>query len=256
MRSLYHKFHTLLRYRAAFKNWPLAATLRYIRKWLPPQVTLVVKSGKKITLSLDADRAAYSELFVENSYKECLRLKHPALVWDVGGNIGCFVIWASDHFPEARFHSFEPTATTFERLQFNRNQNPDIHWEIYPYGLSSKDETCTAFVIGNSGETSRYGDHGSPITFQLRSAMGCWEEMGRPAIDLLKVDCEGGEYELLLRSPDEFLQSVGCLIMEVHLIAGFDPEELRQQLERSGFELEWPKTFPGMALAWRSKRLT
>lgn len=256
MGLLLGKFRTLLRYRSAFQNWPLVATLRYIKRWLPPQVTLIVKSGKKITLSIESDRAAYSEVFVADSYKECLRLKHPALVWDVGGNIGCFVVWAADHFPEARFHSFEPTATTFERLQFNRDQNPDIHWKIYPYGLSSKDETCTAFIIGNSGETSRYGDHGSPITFQLRSAMGCWEEMGRPTIDLLKVDCEGGEYELLLNSPDEFLQAVGFLIMEVHPITAFNPGDLKQRLEQSGFELEWPNAFPGVAIAWRPGRLT
>ena len=57
------------------------------------------------------------------------------------------------------------------------------------------------------------------------------------AVDLLKLDCEGAEWEIL--------KSEGCwhvvrnIRMEIHFLQGKSVEDARAALERNGFQLIW-----------------
>lgn len=249
---LIRKLTSLHKYFLTFENWITAAMIRYKRAVPGVQVTLKCRDGRRLLLEPAKDRVAMGEIFAAESYAPILNQKNVHIIWDVGGNIGCFAVWAAKHFPDANFHSFEPAPDAFTRLTINQKQNPHIKWKIEPFGFSSLDETCTAYVQDNSGETSRYCEHGNPIIFTLKDISAYWNAQGRPQIDILKIDCEGGEYDILLNSSDEFFLSAKCIAIEVHSVANFSPESIRKRLKKTGFHVSWAKEIPGMAYAFRN----
>jgi FkbM family methyltransferase len=54
---------------------------------------------------------------------------------------------------------------------------------------------------------------------------------------LLKVDCEGSEYDILTKVPDEVLDRVDNMIVEVHPTRKGVPATLKRVLEERGFEV-------------------
>ncbi len=249
MKTLLRKAASLAKYAATFSNWLTAATLRYRAAGLPSPVRLSFRDGRVLFIDPKVDQVSMGELFIAESYAPCAKDFSPKLVWDIGGNIGCFPLWASTRFPEARFVSFEPCDATFNRLERNRQSNPSIKWKLENFGLAAETETCTAYVTGNSGETSRYGGKGTAITFELRSINEYWIASGRPKVDLLKIDCEGGEYKILEGVDDAMMRTVDRVAMEIHPIEGFEPHAIYEKLERLGFEVKRPAGLPGMVFA-------
>jgi hypothetical protein len=58
-------------------------------------------------------------------------------------------------------------------------------------------------------------------------------------IDLLKLDCEGGEYQILCTVPDSVLERLWNVVFEFHEIEGFGPklQAVKERLANSGFDL-------------------
>ena len=55
--------------------------------------------------------------------------------------------------------------------------------------------------------------------------------------DLLKLDCEGAEYEILMSMNESVAARVGAVMFEA-TPSGFNPDEIRAHLERFGFVFE------------------
>ncbi|MEA3207931.1 MAG: hypothetical protein QOE70_988 [Chthoniobacter sp.] len=238
--TLSRKLRSLFRYRRAFKNWPVAAAAGYLGERLGQERVLHCRNGSQVLIRPGIDRVALGEIFVTDNYSPCLGLRDVRHVWDVGGNIGCFAIWAYGHYPQAQFHSFEPCPTTFERLEKNRELNPQIDWQLHPIGLSNVNDTVQGFTGEYSDVAGQFTTGGTPFQMKLRRAQEVWEELGRPRIDILKVDCEGGEYGILRDLDGEVLDRVRVVILEYHAVPGQSPETLREILTRHGFQFDWP----------------
>ena len=54
-------------------------------------------------------------------------------------------------------------------------------------------------------------------------------------VDVLKLDCEGAEFDILLGAPTDLLERVELVIGEYHRFGGRDPKALRDRLEAAGY---------------------
>jgi FkbM family methyltransferase len=249
-----NKLKSFLRYRSTFQNWWTPAFARYLGRFMAHTVCLTFRDGRILYFRPASDFVALGEIFVADGYaraKSC----PPTIrnIWDIGGNLGGFVLWAAKYFPQATFTSFEPCSATFDLLQQTKDANPNLTWRIHGYGLSSKSETCTARVPdGHFGEASRFATEGALCTFDLKSLDEVWNQHGSPDIGLLKVDCEGGEHEIFLNCSSEFLAHVDAIIMEVHPIPGHRSEEIKVRLERENFTLSWFQGPQGVVYAQKN----
>jgi FkbM family methyltransferase len=157
-------------------------------------------------------------------------------------------------FPCAHFHSFEPALPTFERLKLNKAENPDLNWSIHPFGFSNCDEVITARMPVNASlQTGRYLTEGEPITLDLRDIENFWISQGRPVIDLVKIDCEGGEYCIFDRMSDDMLRSIRAFVMETHPVAGRTYESVAARLREAGFDVRY-QTNPDGNADWFAER--
>ena len=150
-------------------------------------------------------------------------------VLDVGGNIGLFAILARRWFPEAIIHSYEPNPDLREIILSNTAPfrinifNEAIGLRNGLVALVQASDTLNVRIETGSGGTI--------------AATALSEAMARigTVIDLLKLDCEGGEWEILKDA--ETFQKVRFLVMEYHLNADHAPSlsELIRLLNEMGF---------------------
>lgn len=118
-------------------------------------------------------------------------LNHGSTVFDLGGYKGQ---WSSDIF--ARYccdiYCFEPVRTFATALEEKFSKNPRIH--IYPFGLA--EQTKEAIISDSADGSSMFTGNGQE-NIQLVQALSFFQENNIKEIDLIKINIEGGEYDLL-----------------------------------------------------------
>ncbi len=141
------------------------------------------EKNAKIWFANDGDfthRMEYDEL---NSH---------SVVFDLGGYKGQ---WASDIYSKylSKVYVFEP-ATKFYQAISNRFKNNDAI-KVFDFGLGSKNSTETIYLSADASSIHRKTDKAETITIKQFDTFVA--ENNIDSIDLLKINIEGGEYDLL-----------------------------------------------------------
>ena len=119
-------------------------------------------------------------------------LSEKDIVIDLGGYEGQ---WASDIFSMycCQIYIFEPVPEYAKNIQKRFQKNK--HMKIYQFGLASDNINTKISVTGDS--SSSYKPNENMIDIQLVKASDFLEENRIYFINLLKINIEGGEYDLL-----------------------------------------------------------
>jgi FkbM family methyltransferase len=153
-------------------------------------------------------------------------LPDDAVVLDVGafeGEWATRILQRADERGPARIalHAFEPETRVAERLGHAMRDDPRFH--MHPYGLAGRDRVEVMTVDGLG--TSLYGDGKARSEFgtlevPLRDVAGVLASLGVERVDLIKINIEGGEYEVLDRlHATGWLPRTGTLIIQFHEFA-------------------------------------
>jgi len=139
-------------------------------------------------------------------------LTESSIVIDLGGYEGQ---WASDMFARYRCNIFvfEPMPQFADAIKRRFARNPLV--EIFAFGLSSKN----SFVDLKMGadESSQYKGVGDSISVQLVKATDFFAEHDVAHIDLMKINIEGGEYDLLEHLLDSgFVSKIRNIQVQFH----------------------------------------
>ena len=159
-------------------------------------------------------------------------------VVDVGANIGAFSLWAERL--GADVVAFEPEPKTFAALVANvagRHVSPRQAAlvgesvpavRLYLSGVRSTRHTLLAREIESGAPLG--GEFVDVPTVTVADVVG-------EGCDLLKLDCEGAEFDALLHAEDETLRRAQRLVVEYHRIGG-EPEQIVDRLEAAGLDVE------------------
>lgn len=190
-------------------------------------------------------------------------------VLDIGAHVGSFTCALAARLPGASFTCVEPLPGTLTWLRENLARN----------GLDRKAAVVSAAVAGADGEAELWASKDASGAASLDAELwASWHESGEASLtpgterkvrvrtmsfesivaaaggraDIVKLDCEGGEYPAVLEAPSEVWVSVERLFLEYHPITGHDFEELRARLSELGLHLVWqhPTRRPGMGTAY------
>lgn len=162
-------------------------------------------------------------------------------VLDVGAHIGSFSIHLARRFPDIHVLAFEPHPVTFELLEKNISLN-SLQKTIRPFrnGVGESDRVSKLFEdSGNTGansiiETKHTNLKHIPVILTSLPTIFATYTMKRCA--LLKLDCEGSEYEILSRAPEGLLKKIHTIIMETH--PGYSLPTLIRRLKKTGFRVK------------------
>ena len=119
-------------------------------------------------------------------------LNSSSLVFDLGGYEGQ---WASDIYSRycCTIHIFEPVETYAHNIQKRFATNAQI--QVHPFGLGSKNAEIR-IGLGNDG-SSVFKETDQIALGRLVGAKEFFDQHSIGEIELMKINIEGGEYELL-----------------------------------------------------------
>ncbi len=163
--------------------------------------------GKKFT-PLDATRQQIVADWKKQEGEKKLRYEYdlPArpVVFDLGGFEGD---WASEIAAryQAKIELFEPHPIFAANIAQRFKGNPDIN--IHVFGLGARDEKLNLGTDAESTSTFKTQNTASVVEVDLKNAKDFILKGGFSQVDLMKINIEGGEYELLEHLIEEGLIS-------------------------------------------------
>jgi FkbM family methyltransferase len=228
----------------------------------PQDLTFRTRDGVTIVCpNRPGARVPVYEVFAEDCYQLEPFLgplmQRPVQVLDIGGHVGTFSCRLTTLHPQASVVAFEPSAVTADYLRGNveRNQVAD-RVQVFASALAAE----TGSVVFNdngagSGLNSLATGHGSTGAETVVPAVSFDDAVANaPApVDVVKIDCEGGEYDLVLASSPESWASVQRVVIEYHPVPGHDWDELRKWFEAVGLEVQLESRLGGYGCVWLSR---
>jgi FkbM family methyltransferase len=206
-----------------------------------------------------ADIFVLREVMVEEAYRDVLPLlgkKNIRLV-DVGANLGSFTIWMHRTLGVRESHCFEPEPDSFRLLQFNLFANDCRTAKAVECAVGGVARTIhIALKESSPGGTSIYHPGSDPARSRAVPviAFGEWLRGIEGDFDLLKVDCEGAEWEILEKTDPQEFARFRVFVAEVH----DDPEkkklvsEFKGLMEKLGFRIvRWDNKSQGLYVGVR-----
>ena len=161
-------------------------------------------------------------------------LSDRSVIFDLGGYEGQ---WASDIFAMycCQIHVFEPVEKFADKITQRFFQNEKIF--VHRFGLSNLSEKLQISIDGDSSSTFKGKADAEEI--ELVRAIDFIKEHNISSIDLMKINIEGGEYELLEHLlEDGFIKNVTNIQVQFH---DFVPNAevrmigIQQELEKTHF---------------------
>lgn len=164
-------------------------------------------------------------------------------VVDIGGQIGTFAIDFAYKHPNSKIVVYEPNISNYIQLKKNISINKlDQNIRASNLAVTNKKGVTELFTNSvNVGGHSIFRISNSLPSIVNTIGLEDILKMNKfKNIDLLKIDCEGGEYKLLLNASKMTLQKVSTIIFELHetpeTIKKYSAKALLNFLVASGFE--------------------
>jgi len=185
---------------------------------------------------------------MENAYIIGIKkkIKTNPIIIDIGANVGFFTLFAVSKYQNCIIYSFEPIYSNFQQLIKNRDLNRTekincFNKAVCGHGGTVKitfdptDSFTTSATINNNDTEESLESLDVPCL----TLSDIFKENHINHCDLLKMDCEGAEYDILYNTSEDVLNKIDQMAIEVH--AGKKEKEnlssLKNFLSKSNFKL-------------------
>lgn len=172
------------------------------------------------------------------------RLRPGDTVVDVGANVGVFTVWAASH-PGVRVIALEPSPRICGFLRKNVEASGLQDVVVREAACASTDGRATLYSHGYETNNSLYardvfgGSYEASGEVQTRSLESLFREFEVERCALLKMNCEGAEYDIILNAPPSVMAKIDAIAMEYHRgRVASTPEQLQALLESAGFNVD------------------
>ena len=237
----------------AYKNWP--SVMAYRLNIRPRPMVVKCRDGSRFKVR-DRRRWGSDAYVINESYLYGIHdlvlpyLAKAKACIDVGAYIGSFSIYVAKRSP-ARIFSLEPVPGTLEMLKENIKLN-GLEDRIFPMqavlsGRATNGGTVALYVPTDSAFSSLskshmglYGVNEEPGVLRVQSTTlsELFAKYDIDFCDVIKMDCEGAEYDILYNTPPDIFKRIGVMTIECHKDG--DMGELIRFLEKLNFEVTRP----------------
>ena len=210
---------------------------------LPATVSLLNESKELVLPSENGVKVAFVELLLDDCYQLSKIPENISTIIDIGANVGLFGIAARSRFPLAKIHAYEPNLSLEPYLK-QQASSAQVRYFMEAVGHSdgfvALDKNSDSVLTRSKPDSS-----GGVPQISFRRAI---ERLGGK-VDLVKLDCEGAEWEIF--EDKESWSSVSWLTMEYHLWPNHSHEEVADVVQTLGFTvlMQRPAVSDGMILA-------
>jgi FkbM family methyltransferase len=213
------------------ENWPTFISFKLGLNNDNPLKFKLKPTPIELTMS-PSMKPLFGEIFMTQVYEPALQSitkKDPTII-DVGGNMGYFALYSFLRKPEATIHSFEPVPTNYGFLQNNKRTNAQFNWHLYNNAVSDQDGEHDFYYDANYSpegvdvsaslfspeHISTVNQNHSCITVEVLGLSAWMQKNNITNCDLLKLDCEGAEYNIVYSLTDQDFQAIRYIVADVH----------------------------------------
>jgi FkbM family methyltransferase len=234
---------------SSWKFW-LALVAKFIpSSWVCP-IQLHLKKGGVVNVRDFMTLYIYREIFVDNCYDYPPLSTQEPLIIDVGANTGLFAIRMKQLYPRAHVFCYEPFPSNYDQLKQNLEQSQFDSCYLFEKGVGGTARKEKLFIHHrNIGGHSIYKDQssgGEYVEIELIDITEVLRNIDRRSCNLLKLDCEGAEYEIIKSIDKNTARHIEYIVFEPTPTI-YDIKELLKHLEDIGYHVEMHKGL-GVAL--------
>ena len=221
-------------------------TRQYVTRRGAMQV--ILRNGAVIALrAAQQDATIFRRIFAQDEYQLRGWEKHlHGDVVDLGANVGMFACRIAQH--AARVICYEPMPENFARLQENTASYRQVTCvRAAVSGSAGSMRIYSPIDTGCSGGFSQYpvADLHQALAFEdvpATTLAAVFADYAITRCALLKMDVEGGEYDILYATPADVLGRIERIAGEYHNVRPDDPRAqmaaLAAHLNQHGFDVE------------------
>jgi FkbM family methyltransferase len=242
-------FDELAEVRAAFREWPSIAVKGFLWKHLDlPRRELRVHSRGSSTLVAPLVRnvgALYTavDVFAFGAYACDWEIEDKPCVIDIGANIGAWVIWLAEQRPHVHGIAFEPDgeAASYLRRNLELNGLAD-RIDVQEVAISGQTGTARLFQARPGEGTSSLRPKSHAATFERETVVPTLSLDDAIAdfdaeVSLVKMDCEGAEYDIVNASSLEAWNRIRRVVVEYHPAEPTKLNALRVRFHELGYSV-------------------
>jgi FkbM family methyltransferase len=220
-----------------FKNWQFYL-YNYLSRRVKP-AKYYFRNGLIVVDGVGTLAGTIAVVFIRKEYGNIDRFQ---TIVDIGANMGTFALYAACSSKNAKIYCYEPEEKNYKFLKRNIEINYLCN-RILPFNkaVSSKNGQCFLSLLESplhSIETKKKV-RGVQAVECVTFGNIC-EELSLNRVDLLKLNCEGSEYEILESFTSKDVNIVENIRLEYHNIDRFkrNGEYLLRLLNQKGFKIK------------------
>jgi len=235
------KLQVFLNSRKIFKNWYIYPKV-YYKLSNDKFVIFKTKTGLKIKIRVrSTDLMALTNVWMINEYDvEDFEINVNDTIIDIGAHVGLFSLLVSQLCKTGKILSFEPARENFDLFVSNLKLNHVKN--ILPFNMvvSKNSGRSNLFLNNDQSAHSIFSKSSESVNVESISLQKIFEDNKISSCKLLKLDCEGAEYEIIDSLPLEYLGRIQNLVIEYHS-ADTKPELVKNlilKIKNAGFKIE------------------
>lgn len=171
-------------------------------------------------LIVEFKECLFEEIYYKHLPKKIFTINNPVVI-DIGANAGFFSVFSLYKLKNPKIICFEPIKRNFALLQNTLSAAKNDNLLIVNKAVNDKNgelilkfDKTMEFTTSASLYDNPYGsDEEIVISITLESI---FSDYNLSKIDILKLDCEGAEYNIIYNTCSHFFEKVNCITMETH----------------------------------------
>jgi FkbM family methyltransferase len=199
------------------RNWP--AFMYHYALGLKPKGAYLFRNGAQLIISRGVDHVPIIEIFLNEDYGA---IPDDAVVIDLGANIGVFTIYATTTARSVRVYAYEPSPDFCAVLKENVHLN-QRNESVRCFNHAVASEVGDRYLDVRGGKfffptliSTTNNERQEHVLVRCTTLAQIMESNHLEHVDLLKMDCEGAEYEILYPTPLSCLKRISKIRMEYH----------------------------------------
>ena len=239
--NFFSKTQIFFNSRKIFKNWNIYPKV-YYNLINDEYVIFETKTNLKIKIRTDStDLMALTNVWMINEYCiEDFQIAQNDTIIDIGAHIGLFSLLVSQFCKAGKILSFEPVRENFDLLVSNLKLNHIDNVLPFNMAVSKNADELSLFLNNDQSAHSIFYKSSESISVESISLQKIFDENKISSCKLLKLDCEGSEYQIIDSLPSKYLDKIQNIVIEYHS-ADTKPELVKNlilKIKNAGFKIE------------------
>lgn len=204
-------------------------------------------NGQTVPVASPLEQGAKNDFltcFIDDEYG-LAKIKFPVrTIADLGANIGFFSMAARSYFPTSTIHAYEPNPRV---LSYSSKNAAVAQFTLFAEAIGPSTGVVSIEDSGDLNQARTVAARNSSVKIPQVPLSVVVERLGG-RVDLVKIDCEGAEWELF---PDTAAwRSIRHMRLEYHLWNKHTFAEVDQALQRIGFEIHHHRSSGEWGTVW------